>query len=301
MGLCSSVLVVCVACGGSDDPAGTNGSTSEASSSETSASTMPSAGSGADTTGSASSDGGSSTTSTTDVSTTDATGTTDGGTTEGPQTDGTTTGDSGDSGDSGSGTGNPGGMPNGSPCASPLDCVSNECFLVPVLGGVCSECTDESDCPMGGCSVPNPLANLPAVCNDGTLGGGCDTNAGCNAPLTCEVIITSPILTASTCSSCTTDADCGPDLCVPSYDVFAISGFKQCEPAGSVPNGEGCELGPTGDASCMSGHCVTASLAGLADLGVCSECAIDGHCALGQTCADAEIDLALGLVPAMCR
>ena len=234
------------------------------------------------------------------TATSDAPGTTDGGTTDGGSTAGASTGDSGGSGDSGT-TGNPGGAVNGAPCEDALDCMSLECFVVPLLGGICGECTDENDCPMGGCSVPNPLANLPATCNDGSLGGGCDTDAACNAPLTCEVIIASPIITANTCSSCATDADCGNELCVPSYDVLDISGYKQCEPAGSVPNGEGCDLGPSGAASCMSGHCVQADLAGFGNLGVCSECELDTDCAPGQTCGGQAIDLALGLVPATCQ
>lgn len=148
--------------------------------------------------------------------------------------------------------------------------------------------------------MPNPLANLPAVCNDGSLGGGCETDVSCNAPLTCEVIIATPVITASTCSECNVDGDCGGDLCVPSYDVLNISGFNSCEPAGSVANGEGCDLGATGDASCTSGVCATASFMGFADLGICSECETDMDCQGNMTCMPAEISLALGLVAGTC-
>lgn len=197
-------------------------------------------------------------------------------------------------------TGEPGGLPNGSACDLDPQCDSNSCFVVGALGGICGECEADTDCDAGGCSVPLPLAMPPqgAVCNDGSLGDGCDTDAACADALVCALIIDVPgVLTNETCGECAIDADCGPaEVCSPDYDVPAFGGAWTCAGEGSLPNGSGCRLDGFGPFACASATCTPGDVLGILELGVCGACAFDNECPLGQTCQPAQVDLGLGLL-----
>lgn len=196
-----------------------------------------------------------------------------------------------------------GGLPNGSACGDDCECNSDACYVVGILGGLCGECLVDADCPIGGCTVPSSLANPPegAVCNDGSLGDGCQTDGVCQDPLVCVEIIDVPgVITNTTCSECATDADCGAQLCSPEYDIIALGGDWICVDAGSVPDGSGCDFEGSGDTACASGRCAIADVMGLLELGVCGPCEDDGDCPLG-TCHPPEVDLMMGLVPSYCE
>jgi hypothetical protein len=225
-----------------------------------------------------------------------------------------------DSADSGSDTNTPtttdptagssgGGMdvPNGGMCMVDDVCVSGNCYESP-LGGICGECDEDADCDGGGCSIPNPLTMAPSVCNDGSIGGGCETSDVCQKGLTCALIleVDAIMLSASTCSECAADTDCDMGmLCAPTYDVANISGFKSCVMPGSLPDGSGCDFEGSGNESCTSGLCTPANAAGFVDLGICSECGIDGAgaettCMGMDVCMPAEVSLSDGLLPGEC-
>lgn len=201
-------------------------------------------------------------------------------------------------------TGGPDGLPNGSMCDLDLQCASASCFVVGPLGGVCGECEADTDCDTGGCSVPLPLANpvQGAVCNDGSLGDGCDTDAACADALVCALIIDVPgILTNETCGECAIDADCGPaEVCSPDYDVPSFGGAWTCEGEGTLPNGAGCRLDGLGPAACASGICTPGDVLGVLQLGVCGACEFDNDCPVGQTCQPAQVDLQAGLSGSFC-
>ncbi len=209
-----------------------------------------------------------------------------------------TSGDGDGDGDTG-----PTDLPDGASCAADMECMSGQCFLVPVLGGLCGECTDDSDCPDGGCSIPNPLASTGSTCNEGELGGGCETDDVCQTDLSCELILdVAGILTASTCSTCGSDADCdNGELCTINYDVANFTGDRTCVVPGTVLDGEGCDLDGSGDMACESGLCAEVDIMGLAQLGVCGECAVDADCDAGQTCQATDVDITTGdVTPAEC-
>lgn len=235
---------------------------------------------------------------------------------EGTGESGTTTGDGDGDGDTttdtststtdtGETTGGPTDLPDGASCAEDMECASGQCFQVPILGGLCGECTDDSDCPDGGCSIPNPLASTGSKCNMGELGGGCETDDVCDAGLTCELVLdVAGIITANTCSTCGADTDCtdGTDtLCTINYDVSNFTGSRTCVAPGAVPDGEGCDLAGSGDMACESGLCAEVDIMGLAQLGVCGVCAEDADCAQGETCQTTDVDITTGdVTPAAC-
>lgn len=198
-------------------------------------------------------------------------------------------------------------LENGEMCDDNSQCISEMCFVVGPLGGICGECLTDADCAEttgGGCSIPNPLSTPPegAACNMGEQGEGCMTDAVCADGGVCATILDVPgILTASTCSECLDDAGCTDGaLCSPSYDVAELSGVKTCVPPGSVPDGEGCDLETTGSEACMSGFCQGADVLGVLELGVCSGCAEDTDCAMGEMCAPPMVDLMMGLIAGGC-
>lgn len=234
-------------------------------------------------------------------------GTTVGDASTGPDesTDGTTdattngtgqesTGPGTDSGDTG-----PGLAPDGEPCELDAECQSNECFVVGALGGTCGECNEDSDCPLGGCTPPDPIGDTPSACNVGLLGDGCETTASCGPGLLCGEVINVPgIITVSTCGECEDDADCGADSCQPDYNVVELTGVLECTAAGTLADGHGCNP-DTGATACTSGHCPTATVMGILELGICSECTDDGDCAVGS-CQAPQIDPMTGLIAGVC-
>ncbi len=199
-------------------------------------------------------------------------------------------------------------QPNGSTCMANHECESGACFLAGILGGICGDCLSEADCEFGGCNPPNPLATPPigAVCNDGGIGGGCNTPDACvDEGAVCATIINVPgILSASTCSECDVTADCETGVCNVAVDIATISGEKTCVEEGSVADGDFCDLEGHGDAACMN-HCGTADIMGLAQFGVCGECRnVDGEsegCADGHTCTDPMVGLDGAVVPSVCE
>ena len=191
-------------------------------------------------------------------------------------------------------------QPNGSTCEENTECESGFCFYISLIGGICGECNADADCPAGGCSLPNPLAEPPtgAHCNMGAAGDGCMSDEVCTDGLVCASIINVPnILDASTCSECLTDADCDMGmLCSPMYDVLNISGEKVCVAPGSVPNGPGCDFMGSGAMACESGLCATVDIMTLLQLGVCGDCGVDADCTAPDVCLPADIDTATGEV-----
>lgn len=308
---CSGWLVVALvgsslfsACGDSTAPGdggstGTDPSTSTGNGDSTSTSPEDTTGTPADTTAADTSTGASSDDATTDVSTSESTGEhalsscleelTSGGTEDTGDTEGCAA---------------PGDVPDGQACSDDCECVSQSCFVVGILGGVCGECKDEGDCEGGGCTMPNPLAQPPAgaVCNDGAQGEGCNTSAACQTDLFCKTIVDVPgIITNATCSPCACDADCGADFCVPSYDVLDLSGAWVCAARGSLPDGSGCDLDGSAGSPCESGICAVADIMGIWQVGVCGECNVDADCNNGETCQPLEVDIGTGVVsPSFC-
>ena len=214
----------------------------------------------------------------------------------------------------------------GGPCQDPPDqpqdaacsdlsgcgCASGKCFLVPILGGLCSECLDDDDCP-GGCTAPNPIAGVGATCNLGEPGAGCNSDATCRntCAATCGLVLSvQGIIDVSTCGQCETNADClsakRPN-CSPDYDVAGFGGQLSCKPDHSIPNNVGCSLTddgmgePLGNHACQSGKCGEASVMGQLKLGICGECNANADCPNGQVCSDPMVDLNGGtLIGSVC-
>ena len=214
----------------------------------------------------------------------------------------TTTGDGDGDGDGDGGCNMD--VENGGACTEDCECVTEQCYVVPVLGGLCGDCNEDSDCPDGGCNLPNPLTSEGSTCNDGSLGGGCEDDSVCQDPLTCVLILdVAGILTANTCSECASDSDCSDptSLCTVQYDVANFTGQKVCVEPGTVPDGEGCDLEGSGTMACASGICNEVDIMGLATLGICGQCETDADCAMGETCQAAEVDITTGdVTPSMC-
>ena len=200
------------------------------------------------------------------------------------------------------------GAPIDTPCkdASGCGCASGKCFLVPILGGWCSECLGDADCTGGGCTVPNPIEGIGATCNMGEPGAGCETNNVCSDPanaLCGTLLAVENIISVSTCGECITGADCTADPmltnCAPTYDVMNFSGQYKCVADNSTANNEGCNLmddgmgEPVGNKACMSGFCGDATVMGLLHVGVCGECNSNADCTdpAKPTCTDAMVDL----------
>lgn len=197
-------------------------------------------------------------------------------------------------------------QPLGAACTEDCGCASASCFNY-VLGGTCGECKTDADCP-GGCTPPNPLNGLPARCNDGGPGDGCDEDATCvdpSAPHCSIVYDVAPIIVLGICSECRDDADCTEPArpsCTPEYDFADFRGRWLCVPNGEVTNNGGCPLTDDGDKVCQSGHCREAVFMGLLKLGVCGECETDADCPPEHLCADPQIDTQTGaLIGAICQ
>lgn len=243
----------------------------------------------------------------------------DGGTDTGGGGSGTGDGGSGDDGGTGDGGSDTGGgtsgptepQPNGEPCTANEDCESMACYMIPMLGGTCSECLEDADCMENGeagtCSVD--IGTGMAVCTDGNLGDMCMSDDACMGDLVCgQLADLMGFFPADFCSDCKEDGDCDQgQTCSPHYDTAGISGWLTCVDPGSVPNGDGCPVeagGANPDGSvCESGYCATADVGGFGFvfLGVCSECdpATGDGCSGGETCMEATADLN-GAQPATC-
>jgi len=190
-------------------------------------------------------------------------------------------------------TDDPGGNPDGSACTADMECASGHCYLAGVLGGVCGECSTDADCDFG-CNAPNPLASPPegSTCSAGNLGENCEDDTAC-VGLECVPVIDVPgIIEVSSCSECNADADCMPgQVCDVDISVADFDGVWTCTPAGTEGLGSSCDPQGSGDQACSSGHCASADIMGLIELGVCSECDVDADCMPGQTCVAPEVGL----------
>ena len=209
--------------------------------------------------------------------------------------------------------GTPGNVALGGTCMDPCDCASGNCFEI-ALGSACSECTSDAQCMAGGgpgtCSADFTLDPPYARCTGGELGVMCQLGSGgCQPGLVCaQILDTMGFLPDYFCSECETSADCGAGLtCVPvvEYGGIAISeGSLQCVPAASLADGALCPVLPSGlgDGSvCVSGRCAVTDVAGLGivQIGVCSQCGVDGDCPMGTACMGANVD-ENGTTPAAC-
>ena len=195
-------------------------------------------------------------------------------------------------------------FPPSGQCMSNEECESGMCFLAGILGGICSECLSDADCRWG-CTMPNPLTSPPtgAMCSDGTIGGGCETDGACMDPLLCGLIVDVPgVLSVRTCGECLVDADCSDgQVCSPDVRIHEIAGERECVDPGSKANGESCNLEGTG-AECTSTHCAHADIMGLVEIGVCSECNnVTGEgCDDGLSCEPPIVDLDGTMEPGTC-
>jgi hypothetical protein len=198
----------------------------------------------------------------------------------------------------------PGEAPDGAACECDEECASNKCYVIELLRNYCSECLTDADCPSGGCSLPNIFGGTGASCNQGELGGGCETSDVCQDDLVCtDVIDVSGVgMTIQTCSECVGDADCeGELLCSPQVELGDMKGQKICVEPGSVQDGEACDLEGTGDDACASGMCAVLDVSGMVQFGVCGECKGDGDCGPDETCILPTLDLNTGgITPSIC-
>jgi Cys-rich repeat protein len=162
------------------------------------------------------------------------------------------------------------------------------CYMIPMVGGVCSECTSDADCEFT-CSID--AAAGYAVCSDGGAGVMCESTMGCANGLVCaELIDTGGLFPATFCSECETAAECeAGQICTPFYDTAALGGYLQCADPGSVPDDQGCPIvdGMGDGAVCQNGHCGIADLFGFVEIGLCGECTTDMDCAMGEVCMPA--------------
>ena len=184
--------------------------------------------------------------------------------------------------------------------------MSERCFVVTALGGVCGECNSDADCPDGGCTIPNPLADPPvgSTCNDGSAGTGCETDEVCQDGLVCGTLVEIPgIFALQTCGECLTDADCADgQLCSPTVDIGMFNGQRTCSDPGTSPNGELCDLDGSGNEACESGLCATVDIEGIVQVGVCGDCGVDADCmGADEVCLPADIDIDSGeVIPPTC-
>ncbi|PRQ04150.1 hypothetical protein ENSA5_10400 [Enhygromyxa salina] len=213
-------------------------------------------------------------------------------------------GDTGDGdGDTGDGDGDTGGdAPNGATCTSDGECLSGNCYIVPLLGGQCGECNEDADCSEGGCTAPNPFENNGSTCNMGEAGGGCETDDVCMEGLSCGNVLSlvGGLITMDTCGQCASDNDCTDQICAPVVSVEDFSGENTCIEANSLPQDSYCKLEGNGDEACGSGICSTIDIEGLAEVGACGECNTDDDCDEG-TCQAGEFVIETGsLVGSTC-
>jgi len=188
---------------------------------------------------------------------------------------------------------NPDGLPNGSECTDPAQCMTGNCYKIPLPvdglpPGICSECDADLDCVAAdlGTACTVDAMTLAAKCSYGEAGSFCESQAACQNDLFCVALLDGADgLLPHTCSECRTDADCGGGglRCVAELDVVTYSGVKHCAVPGSVGKGGLCPL-TDGDAMCATGKCAVFNVLGNLDVGVCGDCKTDADCGMGQTC-----------------
>ena len=193
-------------------------------------------------------------------------------------------------------------QPNGAMCTVDADCISMNCYQIPMLGGVCSECNADQDCVDAGTGIACSLdiVSQQAKCTSGALGDTCMSQESCSDGLYCAEVIEGTFgLVPSACSNCLDSGDCdGGQLCSPNFDQQEFKGFKECVDPGTVPNDQLCSLKDMGDAACMSGHCGEVTIQ-IIKVGVCGACETDADCDMG-TCKPGTFDMGTGLKGSVC-
>jgi len=203
---------------------------------------------------------------------------------------------------------NPDGLPNGSECTDPAQCMTLNCFKIPLPvadlpAGLCSVCDADTDCVDAGlgtaCTVDPDT--LTAACTYGTKGSFCQSEAACQPDLFCAQLVPgSDGVLPRTCSECNLDTDCGGNLrCLPQIDVATYSGVKHCVVPGTVNPGGLCPL-PDGDPMCLTSKCALLNIAGLFDVGVCGQCKSDADCMASPTMKCEPPKFADGFVASTC-
>lgn len=188
------------------------------------------------------------------------------------------------------------GPANGSMCTGDDQCASAHCFMVPLFGNQCGECSEDSHCDEGGCTAHNPFDTAGSVCNSGMAGDGCESSDACAGELECGTVIdVLGLVTIDTCGECLTDEDCSNGAapsCIAVVDTTTFSGQRFCLTNRSLAQNDYCELNGEGNAHCASGHCGPVDVMGLAEVGACGECGTDEDCSDGETCVDGTSDFA---------
>lgn len=211
--------------------------------------------------------------------------------------DGSSDGGEDDSTSSSEGSTGASGLPDGSSCSEAAECQSGHCFIVAALGGVCGECTNDSDCRYG-CGAANPLVDpaTPSTCDDGSLGAGCESDDSCQSDLVCAPVLDVPgIITVGTCGSCGAAQGCANgEACSLVADYVVVQGQHECVPVGSQMDGESCSLQFDGEVACAN-HCEPVSVMGLFEIGVCGACVTDEDCNGSGTCSPGSFSF--GAVP----
>jgi hypothetical protein len=180
----------------------------------------------------------------------------------------------------------------GDMCMSDSECAEDlVCNGVVGLGGVCSECASDTDCPDGSNCTITP--NGWFACGDGSQGQMCESDATCADGLYCaEVVDLGGLFNGNFCSECSEDAHCmNGQLCAPQIefmDLMNIGGQRACIDPKSAPNDSLCDDEGSGDEQC-AGFCTTADLMGFIMVGVCGDCETDQDCPMNGTCTPAMI------------
>jgi hypothetical protein len=182
----------------------------------------------------------------------------------------------------------------GDMCMTDDECAEDLfCNGVVGLGGICSECASDTDCPDGSnCTI---TSNGWFACGDGSQGQMCESDATCAEGLYCaEVVDLGGLFNGNFCSECSDDSHCADgQLCAPVIefmDLMNISGQRSCIDPESAPNDSLCDDAGSGDEQC-AGFCTTADLMGFIMVGVCGDCETDQDCPMNGTCMPAMIGL----------
>lgn len=182
----------------------------------------------------------------------------------------------------------------GDMCMTDAECAEDlVCNGVVGLGGVCSECASDTDCPDGSNCTISPSGWF--ACGDGSQGQMCESDATCADGLYCaEVVDLAGLFNGNFCSECSDDSHCmNGQLCAPQVEftgLMDISGQRSCIDPESAPNDSLCDDAGSGDMQC-EGFCTTADLMGFIQLGVCGDCETDMDCPMNGTCMPAMIGL----------
>jgi hypothetical protein len=144
--------------------------------------------------------------------------------------------------------------------------------------------------------ITQPVRNQRFDCNQGEVGGGCESSEVCQDDATCGTVLDLlGLIQINTCGECATDDDCGGKRCVPVVTVSTFSGSTMCLGIGSLAQDSFCDLEGDGDAACERGLCAPVDVMGLAEVGACGECKGDTDCPdSSPPCGDGTLDISTG-------